>query len=79
MIAFPVVLNNPRLQGNYYFELTKIQFAFISLRAFHPEFKYLIKYSKAVSAEFKVDVCHWLILHGRHAHVTQKPNVARVL
>jgi len=33
------------------------------------------KLLKVVSAEFKVDVHHWLILHGRYACIARKPAV----
>jgi endonuclease-3 len=31
------------------------------------------KLLKVLPAEFKVDVHHWLILHGRYTYVVRKP------
>ncbi|KPZ63334.1 Endonuclease III [Pseudoalteromonas sp. P1-16-1b] len=31
------------------------------------------KLEKVIPKEFKVDVLHWLILHGRYTFVTRKP------
>ena len=31
------------------------------------------KHLKVVPAEFKVDVHHWLILHGRYTFIARKP------